>query len=503
MIHRLRQFLALIFLIAGVHLPAVAQQMPARTFEGTVVDQQGQPIAGAMLWYRYASERPLFKPLEMETRADAQGRFVLEVPSVTESENLVASSRSILWAWAPGYALGFSERHWLDQETKRIELAPATDTSFVVVDVNGEPVTDVLVEPQNYRNWLGYDLVPNLAVTQLRRRTDKDGRVKFPSLLKEKLFRLRLTSVDFGIQTIRPGMQPSEPAERTITLRQVSRIEGRVVADHLAWCGGIKLHFSTEKPFAAGKTKRPPWPTEGKATAVTDKTGRFVVPVIAEGRVRIEHSILSNDVHARPLFPDARLVEGLATKLEIPMQRLVPIRGAIIAKETRMPMKGIKIHVYYGSYRQGTDVVSDANGEFAAWVLPGKVRFQPMNLSATKYSQLGAPKQNEVPEDVPEDEAFELPAIEVVPTEPLQGLLVDQDDKPVAEARVIAYYNNYLCSSATSDADGKFLLGKFPTQIDFKHATYRVVLDEHETRHMRDGDVQIEPTQTLKIQVRR
>ncbi len=126
-----------------------------------------------------------------------------------------------------------------------------------------------------------------------------------------------------------------------------------------------------------------------------------------------------------------------------------------------------------------------------------------MNLYKTKYIQLGSPKQNEVPDDVPEDEAFEVPPIEVVPTEPMKGLLVDQDGKPVAKARVITHYKNWLCSSATSDANRKFTLGKMPIGIDFRDATYRVKLDEHETRHMRDDGVQIAPTETLKIQVRR
>ena len=93
--------------------------------------------------------------------------------------------------------------------------------------------------------------------------------------------------------------------------------------------------------------------------------------MIAEGGMRIGHSIFANDVHTQPLFPRAMIVEGVTTKVEIPMQRMVPIRGSIIAKDTRKPMKDIKIHVYFGSSRQGVDVVSDSKGEFTTWVLPG------------------------------------------------------------------------------------------------------------------------------------
>ena len=106
----------------------------------------------------------------------------------------------------------------------------------------------------------------------------------------------------------------------------------------------------------------------------------------------------------------------------------------------------------------------------------------------------------EVPDDA---EDYEVGPIEAAPTKPAKGLLIDQDGKPVANARVSGYYNNHLFSSGETDAKGEFALKKMPTAIRFDDATYHVRLTRHETRRWSDGDVQIEPGESFTIRVRR
>jgi hypothetical protein len=292
-----------------------------------------------------------------------------------------------------------------------------------------------------------------------------------------------------------------EPAERTIHLRPVCRIEGRVIADKLEWARGIRLLFTSEQPFGSRRESRPPWPTEGRGDLTTDADGRFVVPIIAAGRLSMIDTVLDAELPVRPkLAQRVDMPAGETTVLEIPMDGLVDIRGSVVAQDTGEPLARVELHVYYGRFRQGTDVTSDAKGQFSARVLPGKVRFQPMNLDKTKYLQLGSPKWLDVPSDA---NNLELPAIVGVPSKPLDGRLVDQSNSPVADARVFAYYDNWLCSTASTGKDGRFQLPKMPVSVDADEATYRVELGVGETRHMRNGGVDIMHASPFVLRVNR
>ena len=82
-------------------------------------------------------------------------------------------------------------------------------------------------------------------------------------------------------------------------------------------------------------------------------------------------------------------------------------------------MPGASVSVNYGSGRQGSTVVSDKDGRFETYVLPGDVRMQVI-VMPDNYVQLGEPwnERYKVPADVA---AFDLPSIDVVPGRDDQG----------------------------------------------------------------------------------
>ncbi len=478
-----------------------------KLIRGRVVDQQGKSIAGARLWYAYAFNKYSSKPLDVETSSDAEGRFTLEIPPAPTKEEGIRRVSSSVWAYSPEHCLGSTypgnTRVKKDPREVRVELAPATDTSLVVLDPDGRPVTGVLVEPVHYLAHGGYALVPDGAKPLVGGQTDAEGRVRLPAMARDHLASVWVTTKAYGVQTQRFTVKATEPAERTIHLRPVCRIEGRVIAEKPEWARGIRIVFTTEQAWGTGPEPehRPPWPAEGRADVTTNDEGRCVVPIIAEGRLSMIETVLDDKLPVRPELP--RFVDlsvGETTVLALPMLPLVDIRGSILAEDTGKPLPGVEIHVYYGTFRQGTDVVSDAKGRFTARVLPGRVRFQPMNLYKTKYLQFGQPPWYDVPEDADD---FELPPIEVVPSEPLDGRLVDQDDRPVADAQVIAYYANWLCSTAKTDKDGRFTLRKMLVSIDPDEATYRVKLGIEERRFMRNGGVEIIQADPFVLRVKR
>ena len=470
---------------------------------GRVVDQQGDPIAAAKLWYEYAFSMHTSERLAVSARSDAEGRFTLEVPVRTEEDGFT-EMKSDVWAFSRRYCLGTgsprSAQAKQGPDGLRIELNPATDTSLRVLDPDGLPVPGVIVEPANYRATRGFDLVPDGAKPLVGARTDASGRVKLPALARDHLFSVWVTTEAYGVQTQRFIVQADQPAEQTIRLRPTCGIEGRVIAEKPEWARGIRLVFTTEEKLIAGG-RRPPWPTEGRGDATTDENGRFEIPVIAAGRLSMIDTVIDERLPVRPQLPQRfELPAGETTVVELQMRQLVDIRGSIVAKDTREPLPGIEVHISYGGFWQGTNAVSDAKGQFSARVLPGQVRFQPMNLSQTNYLHLGARRPHNVPQDAV---SVVLRPIEVVPCKPLGGRLVDQDDLPVDDAQVFAIYGNRVCSWATSGKDGRFELPKIPLSVEPDKATYRVVLGIGETRYMGDGGVEILQSDPFALRVKR
>ena len=94
-------------------------------------------------------------------------------------------------------------------------------------------------------------------------------------------------------------------------------------------------------------------------------------------------------------------------------------RGKIQVKGEGKPVPAASISVSYGSGRQGSTVVSDKEGRFEAYVLPGDVRLQVI-VMPENYVQLGEPwnERYKVPADVA---TFDLPSIDVVPGRPSRG----------------------------------------------------------------------------------
>ena len=482
-----------------------AESSETKTIRGQVVNQQGKPVAGAQVLYWYLFDKKTSKESGVETQSDANGRFTLEI-SLDQKNNL--SRFPSVWVYSLGYSLGNgfpgNPSSKKDFSELRIELAPASDTSLVVLDPQGRPVADALVEPMHYRARPGYDVIPEGVRRLVQARTDAEGRAKLPAMAREHWVSVWVTTNDYGLQTQRLTPKPSEPTERAIHLRPVSRIEGRVTADNPEWVRGIRIIFTTEKAWEAGRRPghQPPWPTEGHADVVTDHEGRYVVPKIAEGQLSMVQTVLDENLPVRPVLPppSVRLLESDTTELDLPMCRLVDIHGSIIVKDTGEPLSGIKINVHYGNYRQGTDVVSDANGRFTARVLPGLVNYYLLNLSNTKYLQFGRPQPYEALEDEDENE---MPPIEVMLSEPLDGRLIDENDQPVADATVIAYHSDSLCSSARTKKNGQFTLPKMPVGNKANRATYRVIFDPEGRRFMNKGEVEIVEASPLVIRVTR
>jgi hypothetical protein len=233
-----------------------------------------------------------------------------------------------------------------------------------------------------------------------------------------------------------------------------------VIADQPEIARGVRLILTTDE--ISGKA--PPWPTEGFADVKSDEQGRFSVPAIAAGILRIDIYV-DESQPLRPRLPEfVRLRAEETTTIEIPMVPTVVVRGSIRAKDTGQPIPGALVHIYYGVGRQGADPVSDAQGTYTARVLPGRVGLQVIYMPE-KYVQLDeiGDRPYEVPDYVKQ---FDLPPLEVVPAKSIAGRVIDQRGQPVANVLISVVEGNRRYGHGKSDRDGQFDVARVPITLD-------------------------------------
>lgn len=445
----------------AVQTNGAAVEHAQRSLAGRVVDSDGQPIADAVVSLAIGgSER-----WAANTKSDSEGRFLLSFPEAWLAKGNFTPGWTV-WACATGHQLG-TQTAWKalfggDPGEIVIALGPPTDTAFVVEDLQGVPVPEATVEPLNVRTQVAFDIPPNEILAHVRGVTDAAGRVKLPAVNRDGLFAVKVTSSPFGTQQLELDYKHAAPAERVIRLRPVCRLQVQIVADDPAHAQralvAVESHVGKNLPPDSRSF------TKGTAMGRTDERGQFVVPAIASGSFEIL-AIVDRDLPLRPRLPKTVEVRGGETaQIEIPLVPAVRVRGAVRVQPDGAPVAGALIHVGYGVHRQSESARTDAQGTFEAFVLPGPVRLQAIELpddltqvlpdDLTQLAQ-PTPKQHEVPTT---NERFDLPPIEVVRTQEIQGRLVDQNDVPLVGAEIRANPGDDRFSFATTAEDGRFTM---------------------------------------------
>ena len=411
---------------------------------GRVVDAALNPVGGVKLWLPLA-----YQPRRtVQATTDEAGNFELNCPADWISPTVIGSSWTV-WAYAPGHSIQ-SQSVWEalrgnSDEKYTIQLPPQSKTRFKVLSPNGKSLTDVLVQPQNYRTSVGYDRVPEEMLSLVSARTGKGGFVTLPAIQSKPLFIVKLEHEKFGQQTIRVDFNHDEP-KREIKLRPTGAIKGKLIGENPKWTRGVKLMFTTDNQDD-GKD------TQGYAEAVTDAEGKFEVPMIASGGPIRTYVTLDPKLPIRPRLKDnLYLTAGETLPLDIPLVAAPLVHGKLITKSTGEPVPNAEISLGYNAYQQRTSATTDENGQYQGRVLPGAVRVQIISMAG--FIQLGEPWKD--PFQVPEMDEFELPTIEVVKAQTKTGQLIDSNDQPIPQARVLAVKDNRVYDGDMTDTAGKF-----------------------------------------------
>jgi RNA polymerase sigma factor (sigma-70 family) len=442
-----------------------------KAITGRVIDARGGPIAGARVWLQGGFDGPERSTAQATT--DAQGHYTLVVPEIWAKTPQHERGHTV-WAHAAGHQISTASAYQAlagKAGPVDVTLGPATDTSFVVVGPDGRPVAGAVVEPFNFKTRRMYEIPPHSMLPVVRGITDATGRAQLPALPREGLSTVQVTSEVLGIQRLRITDAATEPAQRTIRLRLVGSLDGRIVSDRPEWGSGVALYVTTEIERVAWGQEA----TTGGAKVVTQADGSFTIPAVATGKLTFGDRI-DQALPVRPRLPETLEVRtGQTTHAEIPLEKAVRVSGVIRVKDTGEPVAGAAIAVGYGAPRQNDRVVSDAKGQYGTYVLAGDVTTQVIAMPGP-FVQLGQPwnERHHLPSGAT---TFDLPAIEVVKGVEIRGRLVDMADRPIANRRVVGGTEQRGYAFATSDQNGEFTTNSVPPGIKL---SYSVWVNDHE-----------------------
>jgi len=327
------------------------------------------------------------------------------------------------------------------------------------------------VEPFLYQVG-NYDMFPAELVPLLSATTGADGRAALPAVARDRLRSVRVTTEAFGLQHLDIYGAEIVPAKAAVPLRQVGRIEGRVMADDPRMARGVTLHLITEQydeRLTHGQI-------EGHARVVTDEEGRFSVAAMATGGLRMM-SQWDQTLPVRPRMPETlQITADQANQVDVRVVPAVLFEGIVRTRDTKEPIGGVKISIVYGPYSQHDTVTSDAEGKFSAYVLPGEVRMHVLFIPDRLAQDPGSQNiRYEVPEGV---EQFDLPPLELLRCKTVTGRLIDRDALPIADASVTAVrdvrHSSGLCGLGRTDDDGRFTMTQFPRSVPVDEVHWEV-----------------------------
>ncbi len=217
-------------LLSALLAAVLAQAQPDRTVSGTVVDDQGKPVAGArVVLYAPPLNWGKENTAESATTTDDQGRYRVKIPPLGR---YIVGGVNLL-VYRPGLTIA---AHPFFRHPEKIVLRQPEPRAVRVEGPDGRPVARARIAPKTLSIFSGTGtVVPESLSAPLAVTTDPDGRATLGYLTaRDQLAMARVTTDSIGTQDIvlveRPGRGSTEPVI-TIRLRKTSRLTGRIVDD--------------------------------------------------------------------------------------------------------------------------------------------------------------------------------------------------------------------------------------------------------------------------------
>ena len=424
---------------------------PTATLSGTVTEPDGRPLAGAEV---LLAGLPVYAPpIVARGQTDAEGRFAIERPAALAGENRIVTP--ILWVVKPGYRLSLTRfRGPLPgpAEPVRVVLGPAGKAEVRVEGPDGHPIAGAKVRVER----CGPDSLrlPEEVTNLIETAIDKDGLAVIDAAANEDLAYVAVVSGSFGTQG-RP-FRPVTPQPKRVRLRPTAALEGRLVADDPAMVRGWQVSAYTR----VGDPRARDPETNGFAQGTTDGRGRFVFPVIAEGRLQLE----LKPPRDLPLMADlpvgVSIVGGRENALEIPLRRVATITGLVREQGTGQPIAGAEVILYPSGGGVTRSAKTDEQGRYAFFSRPGAMT---VSLSLAPPTHARRPGLNQKEVRVPAGgERVEVEPLEAIPAAPpLRFVVRDEAGRPSAGAAIRGQSSSRYIPRMT-DNRGEFAVPGIP-----------------------------------------
>jgi beta-lactamase regulating signal transducer with metallopeptidase domain len=254
----------------------------------------------------------------------------------------------------------------------------------------------------------------------------------------------------------------------------------------------------------------------GAAIAIVDAAGNFSVPSIAHGFIELENPLPKDSLYflASPL--NARVPAGQLLKLSLSVNKKVKALGRVLKRGSDEPIATtVMLTQFHGSgFRNPHSQLAktDEKGFYEALVHPGLIEMRPhspIDGWATVFAwehehpRSALALHHEVADS---DDVARLPSVDLVPTQPLTGKLVDQQGDAV-EARweIVGFpsQDGLSCAHAVTRDGGEFKLivpSSYPPTRFMARRKTQPFHDDHRVYNIRYG-VNVVSQQPLVLQI--
>jgi hypothetical protein len=431
---------------------------------GTVVDADRQPAAGVGVYYSTREAGNAWGGVVAQTVTDAQGRFRLEVPAPAARRNFLPACA--LWAYRPGSLVASRPvtRETLPPDLPiTLVLDPPARSKFLIRGPDGRPVAGARIQPRVlHREFLA---VPDGLAERVADQTvtDPDGRAVLSVFFPEEISTVFVTAPGLGSQQFGFNNDNGTLETRTIQLRPVGRIEGRIVSDDVEIVRSRKLEVVVWDERLGS-------PALGLSSLTTDAQGRFVIPEVPVGGL----NVAGTPPASSPWFlkaPSGITVEaGKTTRVEVKPARGVRLKGIVRERDTDRPIAGVGVGLMNPAEGEEGIVRTDAEGRYEFFGRPVRSRVTVWSVPEGFASPNFVLRQPLYPTDAL---AAGVPPIELNRAGIVRGVVVDDRGEPVGGATVLASWpvnegpnrSGRRDTRATTGPRGEFLVERVVADV--------------------------------------
>ncbi len=432
-----RVFLTLYLISSGLF----GASTEAATLDGTVVNHNGDPVAGATVWV--AQQRQV-----RSMTTNASGAFSFDNIDVAMTE---------LVAYKEGFALGGATALVVGDATAELRLEPGDLITLKIIDSKSQPVAGATVRSMRVADRFLVsveDLVPH-GLPAIR--SGDDGILVVPHLPQGGFVKLVLSHPHYADSDV--SYLPVDGEQRNVLLQEGKRLAGRVTYEGKGVAGArvsiFKSGLNGQKEFAE---------------VLTDKEGFYFARVHPDRYgVAVQHMDYASPAPAGVEVPPRAEPEPVNIALESPRY----ITGKVRYPDKK-PCGGTRV-IYRKNNVVFQDTFTNNDGAFTLRVPSG-----PGGITIVPPRGFQNPHFGDIPVDLGDVTRMELNPIRLEALPVIEGVIRDQDGNAPGQV-LVTVQNLTVPYNILTDEEGKIRL-----PLDFMPETKVLQLGvEHQRRFQR------------------